>query len=132
MTLGRLVLAWLLVVAWFLAVWWAARRIATPAADSDSTTAMPAPDSDPFPSWRRVALAFAEAGVVTLLAALWFGSLGAGGWWLVFLLVGLLVGFPGRFERLTARPVPRSDVLLALLDTVRYLGAGAMLAWRLR
>jgi hypothetical protein len=111
-TLGRLVLAWLLVVAWFLAVWWAARRIATPAADSDSTTAMPAPDSDPFPSWRRVALAFAEAGVVTLL--------------------GLLVGFPGRFERLTARPVPRSDVLLALLDTVRYLGAGAMLAWRLR
>ncbi|MBK8003007.1 MAG: hypothetical protein IPK12_03455 [Gemmatimonadetes bacterium] len=33
----------------------------------------------------------AEAALVTLLAGLWFASLGSGGGWLVFLLVGLVV-----------------------------------------
>lgn len=35
-----------------------------------------------------------EAGLLALLAGLWFGSLGSGGGWLVFLLVGLLVEVP--------------------------------------
>jgi hypothetical protein len=37
-----------------------------------------------------------EAVVLTLFSALWFGSLGAGGWWLVFVLVGALREWPLR------------------------------------
>src|SRR5258705_10710619 len=42
--------------------------------------------------WWRLA----EAGVVTRFASVWFDSLGAGGWWLLFFLIGLLVAFPRR------------------------------------
>lgn len=35
-----------------------------------------------------------EAGLLALLAGLWFASLGSGSGWLVFLLVGLLVELP--------------------------------------
>jgi hypothetical protein len=34
--------------------------------------------------------------VLTLFASLWFDSLGAGGWWLPFALLGVLVAFPRR------------------------------------
>lgn len=137
MTLGRLVGAWLPVAVWCLVATWAARRIATahtppPATESPAPAPPARAPGDPVLFRRRVGLTLAEAGVMTLFAALWFDSLGRRGWWLLFLLVGLLVGFPARFERLAARPTPRPDVLLALLDTVRYLGAGAILAWRLR
>ncbi len=37
-----------------------------------------------------------EAALLTLLAGLWFASLGHGGTWLVFLLVGALVEVPHR------------------------------------
>jgi len=78
--------------------------------------------------WRLV-----EAGVVTLFASLWFDSLGAGGWWLLFLLLGLLVAFPRRLVMWRHVEEPRRRHLLAHagLDVARYVAAGALLAWRL-
>jgi hypothetical protein len=122
MTLSRLLPAWLCVAAWFLAVAWAGGRLAGAQRPADRRAARSAA------GWT-----LAEAGVVTLFASLWFASLGSGGWWLVFLLVGLLAAFPARLHgaalaNLSRRPA----VLLGALDTLRYLGAGALLAWRLR
>jgi beta-lactamase superfamily II metal-dependent hydrolase len=96
-TLGRLALAWLPVALWFLGVDWAVRR-------------------DRPNYWLA-----GEAGLLTLFASLWFDSLGRGGWWLLFLLVGALAaGLP-------RRPPWRA----ALIDVGRYLVAGGILAWRL-
>jgi hypothetical protein len=75
--------------------------------------------------WRSL-----EAAVTTLFASLWFDSLGSGAWWLVFLLVGLLVGFATRFPE-DRFAMPRDSVLLGLRDVARYVLAGAILAWRL-
>lgn len=49
-----------------------------------------------------------EAGLLVLLAGLWFASLGSGGGWLIFLLVGLLVELPPclRTHAETGTPVP--------------------------
>jgi len=96
-TLGRLALAWLPVALWFLAVDWGVRRA-------------------PPNYWLA-----GEAGLLTLFASLWFDSLGSGGWWVLFLLVGAIAaGLP-------RRPAWRA----ALIDVGRYLVAGGILAWRL-
>lgn len=78
--------------------------------------------------WRLV-----EAAVVTLFASLWFDSLGAGGWWLLFGLVGLLVAFPRRLVMWQhVEPARRRHLLMhAWLDVARYIAAGGLLAWRL-
>lgn len=68
---------------------------------------------------RRAAAALAGEGLVlTLLGALWFGSLGAGSWWLVFALVGALREWP-------VRTAP------AAVRVLRLVAAGGLLAWRL-
>ena len=77
--MGRLVLAWVPVALWFVAVAWVSERWAWKGGDPAGLT-------------RRAGRVGAEAAGVTLLASLWFDSLGHGGWWLVFLLVGLLAG----------------------------------------
>ncbi len=69
---------------------------------------------------RRVRTFLVEALLLTLFGALWFGSLGAGAWWLVFGLVGLLREWP-----------PSEPPGIAALGVVRTLVAGALLAWRL-
>jgi uncharacterized membrane protein YfcA len=61
-----------------------------------------------------------EALLLTLLGGLWFGSLGAGGWWLVFGLVGALREWPA------SKPIG-----LSLLRVLRTVVAGGLLAWRL-
>jgi hypothetical protein len=111
LTLTRLGLAAALVALLFLATaWYRSRRLPTAA----------------------VLVCLAEAGVTTLLAALWFGSLGSGGWPVVFLLLGLLVAGPERGLRSALlRSVTRPDVGLFVLDIARYMAAGALLAWRL-
>lgn len=109
MSLGRLILAWLPVALWFLAAGWACRRFlpaALPVAVLDR---------------RWAAGTLGEATLVTLFASLWFDSLGSGGWWVLFLLVGLLAA------ELPRRP----GVVSALVDAARYMVAGAILAWRL-
>ena len=110
MTLGTLALAWLAAGALFLA--WArllgGHRLARPA----------------------VLVLLAEAAVLTLLAGLWFGSLGHGGWWLVFLLLGTLVGGAERGLRAAVTASPAGPEVKALaLAVTRYLAAGALLAW---
>jgi len=108
MTLGRLLLAWLPVTAWFVAIGWATHRWIGIAASP--------PLSGGGLGWIA-----GEALLATLFASLWFDSLGHGGWWLLFGLVGLLA------TRFPSRP---GFVTLAV-SMLRYLGAGALLAWRL-
>ena len=108
MILGRLLVAWAPVTLWFVAAGWMAHRVM-------GVTVSPATSPAGF------ALAAIEALVVTLFASLWFDSLGHGGWWLLFGLVGILAA------ALPSRP-PFAAVLFSIL---RYLGAGALLAWRL-
>jgi hypothetical protein len=85
-----------------------------------------------FNRW-EIGWRLAEAAVVTLFASLWFDSLGAGGWWLLFLLVGLLVAFPRRLVMWQhVEPARRRHLLVhACLDVARYVAAGGLLAWRL-
>ena len=120
MTLTRLVLAWLLVTPEFLIV----SGFQQPAGEPPTTT---------HPRWaltrQEVMWRSLEAGAVTLFASLWFDSLGHGGWWLLFLLVGLMVSV-ARVEG-PAPPPRRETIRRTLRDVVRYLLAGAILAWRL-
>ena len=127
MSLGRLLLAWLPVAALFAV---------TPPIGYPWGTSGEAPEKGVFVlSFNRweIGWRLAEAGVVTLFASLWFDSLGAGGWWLLFLLVGLLVAFPRRLVMWRHVEPPRRRHLLAHagLDVARYVVAGALLAWRL-
>ena len=123
MTLGRLFSAWLPVALLF--------AVAPPigyAWDAPGGRAVAWALNRWEMGWR-----LAEAGVVTLFASLWFDSLGHGGWWLLFLLVGLLVAFPRRLVMWQhVEPLRRRHLLQhAALDVARYLAAGALLAWRL-
>jgi len=123
-TLGRLLLAWLPVAALFV--------VAPPIGErwdaSAGTTYFVWSYSRWEVSWRLV-----EAAVVVLFASLWFDALGAGGWWLLFFLVGLLVAFPRRLVlwRSIEPPRRRALVVHAWLDVARYVTAGGLLAWRL-
>jgi hypothetical protein len=82
----------------------------------------------------RAALAgdLLEALAATLLGALWFGSLGSGGWWLVFFLIGVLAGLAERGTRIAfLRSAFRAESAGFFVALGRYLAAGAILAWRL-
>ena len=110
MSLARLVLAALAVTAWFVAWIFAARRLRP----------------DPRPP--RFLPEGAEAILLTMFASLWFASLGHGGWWVLFAVVGLLVEGPIRqrhLDELPAKPQPWRPLLLG---TLRILGAGAILS----
>ena len=79
----------------------------------------------------RARVHLGEALLLTLLGALWFGSLGAGAWWLVFGLVGALREWPvPRGRRSTERPDPIA-IGVSLLRVLRTVVAGGLLAWRL-
>lgn len=111
MTLTRLVLAWLPVAVEFAFV----AGLGGP----------PPPGRRPWmPTRAEAAWRAGEAGLVTLFASLWFDSLGHGGWWLLFALVGALMGLP------SVRAQPPAWRAFAL-DVARYVGAGAILAWTL-
>jgi hypothetical protein len=73
-----------------------------------------------------------EALVLTLLAALWFDSLGHGGWLLVFSLLGLLASGGDRWLRHRLLGTRARDELWPLAAGVlRYILAGLICAWRL-
>ena len=103
MAFGRIFLAWGAVTAWLVAWAYVESRIA------GGRTGRPAA----APAWLA-----GEALLLALFAALWFGSLGAGGWWLVFLLVGALMAWPVRTIKDAAR-------------ILRVAVAGGLLAWTL-
>jgi hypothetical protein len=109
MTLGGLAAAWGAVAALFLAWAWVAGRRPGPTA---------------------VLVLLAEAAALTLFAGLWFGSLGQGGWLLVFLLVGSLVSGAERGLRAALTAAPAGPEMRGFaLGVARYLAAGALLAW---
>jgi len=120
-TLGRLIVSWLPVAALFALAPPIGYRWDLP------------PDNRAvvwsFNRW-EIGWRLLEAAVLTLFASLWFESLGAGEWWLVFLLVGLLVAFPRRLVMWQhVEPVRRRHLLVhALLDVTRYILAGALLS----
>ncbi|MDP3911044.1 MAG: hypothetical protein Q8Q14_11700 [Gemmatimonadales bacterium] len=129
MTLPRLVLAWLPVAMLF--------ALAPPLGYGWAPDGAEPPAPPRALVWRpnrwEVGWRLAEAVVLTLFAALWFDSLGAGGWGLLFFLVGLLIAFPRRLVMWQyVDPLRQHHLLLhAALDVARYLAAGAALAWRL-
>jgi hypothetical protein len=124
-TLGRLVAAWLPVAILFAVAPPIGYRWDQPFGQSSVVVWS-------FNRW-EIGWRLAEAVVVTLFASLWFDSLGAGGWWLLFFLIGLLVAFPRRLVMLQYVEPPRRRALLAhaSLDVARYVAAGGILAWRL-
>jgi hypothetical protein len=128
-TLPRLLLAWLPVAVVF--------AVAPPLGYRWTTGAEGAAPAPPTLAWTpnrwEVWWRMVEAAVVTMFASLWFDTLGAGGWWVLFLLVGLLVAFPRRLVMWPQVEPARRRVLLMHggLDVARYLVAGALLAWRL-
>ena len=131
MTLGRLVLAWLPVAVWFVlatfAIAFLVEALAKPEGQpAVQVVAIRARLAKAVWTWRLV-----EAGLLTLFASLWFDSIGSGGWWLLFLLVGALATIPTwlppRHEHLPGR----ARVAGACADVARYIVAGGILAWRL-
>jgi hypothetical protein len=125
-TLGRLVLAWLPVAAWFvlaaLGIPLLLRWRSQPAPDVGAGAAAPRG----FWKWPT-----AEAGLLTLFASLWFDSLGSGGWWLLFALVGGLATVPKWLPGPERAVSSRVLLVGACADLARYEIAGAILAWRL-
>lgn len=117
MTLAVVALGWAAVTAWFLAWDAAARR-----RRGDATVAAPAGWLGP--DWR---LYMVEAALLTLLAALWFGSLGHGGWVLLFVLLGAMTEWAAR-TRGGPRPGPAS-LAGFLAGTGRTVVAGGLLRW---
>ena len=79
-----------------------------------------------------VLVCLGESAVLTLLAGLWFGSIGSGGWPLVFVLVGMLVAGSERGLRSAfLRSFGRAELAGFVVDVARYAAAGGLLAWRL-
>jgi hypothetical protein len=124
-TLGRLALAWIVVAAWFEIATFATHylfyKLALPN-DSEFLVAV---------SSRLLIERLVEALLITLIASLWFDSLGSGGWWVLFLLMGALVTVPKWFA-IGQNPAPkRALVAAAFAHLARYVLAGGLLAWRL-
>lgn len=123
MAFTQIVIGWVAVTAWLIA-WRLPRRWLR---KTDGW--LPAP----------MGLFIGEALWLTLLGALWFGSLGHGQWWLPFTLVGLLMEWSVAWSAPTspaapAREPPLTDArkrsAAALVGgVVRVIGAGALLAW---
>lgn len=110
MSLARLVIAALAVTAWYLAWAFAVGRLR----------------ADPRPP--RYLLEGAEGVLLTMFAALWFASLGHGGWWVLFVVLGLLVEGPIRLRHRSEIPAGPDPWRPLLLGTLRILGAGALLS----
>jgi len=121
-TFGRLIVIWLPVAALFC--------LAPPVGYRWDLTPEQQPPLPFHPNRWECGWRLAEAGVLTLLASLWFDSLGSGGWGLLFVLVGLLVAFPRRLVMWRHVDALRRRHLMmhALADLARYVVAGALLS----
>ena len=125
MTLGRLVVAWIVVAAWLELAAYAQHYVVTKLAIPPGATVYTG-----VPTY-LIARRAVEALLVTLIASLWFDSLGSGEWWLLFLLFGALVTSPKWFVR-GPDPLPaRARFADTVCDLLRYVVAGGLLAWRL-
>ena len=117
MGLSRILAAWLAVAVWFVLWEAAARRVGRGGAGP----------------WLRAPLWHyaGEALPLTLLGALWFASLGRGGWWIVFALVGVVATWPAAGEGRRTRRRAGRELLGRALGVVRVIVAGGILAWRI-
>jgi hypothetical protein len=70
-----------------------------------------------------------ESLLLTLFAGLWFGSLGSGGAWLLFLLVGALMEIPSRLREFAGSRLPWRAVVAGIL---RIVLAGVVLGLVMR
>jgi hypothetical protein len=124
-TLGRIVFAWIAVGAWFaiatFLTTYVVNRLAVP---PNATVYVGVPT---FVLKRRLV----EAALLTLIASLWFDSLGSGAWWVLFLLFGLLVSSLKWFTPAPEGTARRALIAEIVCDVARYVAAGALLAWRL-
>lgn len=120
MSLTEVAVAWLLTAVWFVIWEMGAARLSR---GSNAGGWLRAP----------VQIYLAEALVLTLFGALWFGSLGSGGWPLMFGFLGLLMEWPGSL-RVGQRPpgTARRRARLILGGILRVIGAGAIMWWRMR
>ena len=109
--------AWVLVAAWFL-LWEAIGRQVGRGGAGPLIRA---------PLWHYAG----EAVLLSLLGALWFASLGAGGWWLVFGLVGGLAAWPQAEGGRRSRRRATRELAGRGLRVGRMVVAGGLLAWRL-
>ena len=110
MSLVRLALAAVAVAAWYSAWALGERRIL-------GGTAAP-----------RYLRELAEALLLTAFAALWFGSLGHGGWWLLFAVLALLIEGPIRARQRAGLPADPAPARALLFGILRLLGAGLILS----
>jgi len=131
MALSRLFGGWIAVVVWLLLWDLVGSRLGAARGDGRLTRSVGPTGTCALRARVRARVHLGEALLLTLLGALWFGSLGAGGWWLVFGLVGALREWPVRRGRQPAeRPDPIS-IGISLLLVLRTVVAGGLLAWRL-
>jgi hypothetical protein len=123
-----LVLAWFFVAVWFWLSLWVNLFIAAGVLRIMGRLGDGVLGSIPrtLLYWRAL-----EALVLTLFASLWFDSLGSGEWWLVFLLVGILASVPVQLLRMNGPDRKWTFAVAEAGDLLRYLVAGALLAWRL-
>ncbi len=116
MALTRVLLAWLAVTVWLLLWELVASRLGAARGAG---------------RLRRARVFLVEGLLLTLFGALWFASLGAGAWWMVFLLLGALREWPGARGRRPAEETDAVAIGLSALRVARTLVAGGILAWRL-
>lgn len=117
MQLTAVLAGWGLVSAWFLGWELLAARL-DPRGNSGGW-------------WRApIRVYVAEALLVTLLGTLWFASIGSGGWYLVFPLLGVLMEWPGPVRHGFRAPDGSGRAMTrAGSGMLRILGAGALLWW---
>lgn len=113
MSLTRVLLGWLAVTAWFALADTILNRLRGANAPRGAR-----------PWW----LPCIEALFFTLFAALWFGSLGKGGWVLLFLMLGLLIELPPRLRDSSQRAQPTGLALATGVGLVRTLVAAGLLS----
>ena len=116
MALTRVVLAWLATSAWFALAESALARVR-------GTSGL---IRDPAPRW----VPAVEGLLFTLFGALWFGSFGpgAGGWLLLFVLLGMLLELPARLRDGAQRSQPRRLATAVAIAVMRWTVAGGILA----
>jgi hypothetical protein len=68
-----------------------------------------------------------EAALLTLVAGLWFASLGHGGWFLLFPLLGAWAGWVT--HRRGRAPLDRAAMKALAVEVVRTTAAGGLLQW---
>jgi hypothetical protein len=79
-------------------------------------------------SRRGAAVLVGEALMLALLGALWFASIGRGGWVLVFAFVGALASGTERWLAAVDKGTPLRPLLRpTLFMTIRYVVAGGLL-----